>query len=39
VESVEKHDVSLAVVPIVELFGQNGVLALMRARGYTIDEP
>lgn len=39
VESVETHDVSLAVVPIVELFGRRGVLALMRARGYTVDEP
>lgn len=39
VESVEKHDVSLAVVPITELFGRRGVLALMRERGYGIDEP
>lgn len=39
VESVEKHDVSLAVVPITELFGRRGVLALMRERGYAVDEP
>jgi len=39
VEAVEKHDVSLAVVPINELFSRNGVMARMRARGYTIDEP
>lgn len=39
VESVETHDVSLAVVPITELFGRRGVLALMRERGYDVDEP
>lgn len=39
VESVETHDVSLAVVPITELFGGRGVLALMRERGYQVDEP
>ncbi|MFM7396561.1 MAG: TraB/GumN family protein [Gammaproteobacteria bacterium] len=39
VEAIEKHDVALAVVPINELFGRNGVMARMQARGYTIDEP
>ena len=39
VEAVEKHDVALAVVPIDELFGRNGVLARMKSRGYGIDEP
>jgi hypothetical protein len=31
VEAVEKHDVALAVVPISELFGRNGVIAKMQA--------
>jgi uncharacterized protein YbaP (TraB family) len=39
VEAVEKHDVALAVIPIDELFGRNGVLARMKARGFSIDEP
>lgn len=39
VDAVEKHDVALAVVPINELFGRNGVLARMKARGYVVDEP
>jgi len=39
VEAVERHDVSLAVVPISILFGRQGVLELMRERGYTVDDP
>jgi hypothetical protein len=31
--------VTLAVVPIDELFGRNGVIARMKARGYSIDDP
>ncbi|NCW20518.1 MAG: CTP synthase, partial [Gammaproteobacteria bacterium] len=36
VKAVETHDVVLAVVPISELFGRNGVLARMQARGYSV---
>jgi len=39
VAAVENHDVALAVVPIDELFGRNGVIARMIARGYSVDEP
>lgn len=39
VKAVETHDVALAVVPISELFGRNGVIARMRARGYSVDDP
>jgi uncharacterized protein YbaP (TraB family) len=39
VEAIESHDVALAVVPIDELFGRNGVIARMKARGYSVDEP
>jgi uncharacterized protein YbaP (TraB family) len=39
VEAVEKHDVALAVVPISELFGRNGVIAKMQSRGFRVDEP
>lgn len=39
VNAVETHDVSLAVVPINELFGRNGVIARMKARGYVVDDP
>lgn len=39
VAAVEKHDVTLAVVPISEMFGRNGVIARMQARGFRVDEP
>ncbi|MBU6377812.1 MAG: TraB/GumN family protein [Gammaproteobacteria bacterium] len=39
VEAVEQHDVALAVVPIEELFGREGVIARMQARGYRVDDP
>ncbi|MBM4233357.1 MAG: hypothetical protein FJ160_04125 [Gammaproteobacteria bacterium] len=39
VKAVETHDVALAVVPISELFGRNGVIARMQARGYSVDDP
>lgn len=39
VNAVETHEVSLAVVPIVELWGRSGVISRMRARGYTVDDP
>ena len=39
VAAAEKHDVSLAVVPISELFGAKGVIARMRERGFVVDEP
>jgi uncharacterized protein YbaP (TraB family) len=38
-ESLEKHSVSLAVVPLNELFKKNGVLTLMRDRGYLVEDP
>jgi len=38
-ESLERHKVTLAVVPMNELFRSNGVLELMRARGYLVEEP
>ena len=37
--SLENHSISLAVVPITELFKKNGVLDLLRARGYLVEEP
>jgi len=39
IKAVETHDVALAVVPISELFGRNGVIARMQARGYSVDDP
>ena len=38
-ESLENHSISLAVVPITELFKKNGVLELLRSRGYLVEEP
>jgi len=38
-ESLEKHSISLAVVPITEFFKKNGVLDLLRSRGYLVEEP
>ena len=39
VKSLNTHAVTLAIVPIDELYKRNGVLAKMRARGFTVDEP
>lgn len=39
VESLERYDTTLAVVPIIELFKRDGIVAMMRARGYTVEEP
>jgi uncharacterized protein YbaP (TraB family) len=38
-DSLENHSISLAVVPITELFKKNGVLDLLRSRGYRVEEP
>lgn len=38
-ESLENHSVTLAVVPITELFKKNGVVDLLRSRGYLVEEP
>jgi uncharacterized protein YbaP (TraB family) len=38
-DSLENHSISLAVVPITELFKKNGVLDLLRSRGYLVEEP
>jgi len=38
-DSLENHTVTLAVVPITELFKQNGVVDLLRSRGYLVEEP
>lgn len=39
IESLERYDTTLAVVPIIELFKRDGIVAMMRARGYTVEEP
>lgn len=39
VDSLERHQTTLAVVPIIELFKRDGIVAMMRARGYTVEEP
>ena len=39
VKALDTHVVTLAIVPIDELYKRNGVLAQMRSRGFTVDEP
>jgi uncharacterized protein YbaP (TraB family) len=39
VKALDTHAVTLAIVPIDELYKRNGVLAQMRSRGFTVDEP
>jgi uncharacterized protein YbaP (TraB family) len=39
VQALNSHAVTLAVVPIDEIYKRNGVLAYMRSRGFTVDEP
>ena len=39
VKALDTHAVTLAIVPIDELYKRNGVLAQMRSRGVTVDEP
>lgn len=38
-EGLEAHPVTLAVVPIDELYKRGGVLQRMRERGYLVEEP
>lgn len=38
-DSLERLPVTLAVVPIDELYKRNGVLERMRARGFLVEEP
>jgi len=38
-KALDTHAVTLAIVPIDELYKRNGVLAQMRSRGFTVDEP
>ncbi|MFZ9708386.1 MAG: TraB/GumN family protein [Steroidobacteraceae bacterium] len=38
-EGLETHPVTLAVVPIDELYKRRGVLERMRERGYRVEEP
>ena len=38
-QSLEQHPVTLAVVPFSQLYGPEGVLTKLRARGYEVDEP
>jgi len=39
VDSLERYQTTLAVVPMIELFKPDGIVARMRARGYTVEEP
>lgn len=38
-DSLERLPVTLAVVPIDELYKRNGILERMRARGFLVEEP